>query len=126
MRKFIVHSRPIPGHIKSSDAPTVVEVEGELITAMEDATILWLPKGEFKFRITKPEWLYEPTNDKKLTPPVYYSHACYWSSDQAHVFAERMVRHGFEFAERKQGIKFSDEEVKAKFSEITELLLPRE
>jgi hypothetical protein len=131
MRKFIVHTRPVPGCRKDSDAPTVVEVEGEMIQGVEDPSVLWLPEGEFRFRIMKPEFLYEPaeikkedgTKEKITVPPVYHSHVIYASVDQARAEAERLVRAGFEFAERKRDVPFTDQEVKAKVCEITEILL---
>lgn len=131
MRKFIVYTRAIPGCCQTSDVPTVVEVEGELITGTEDVSIMWLPEGEFKFRITQPEFLYEPKEVKKLdgskgtmmVPPVYYSHACHWTVHGAHAAADRVVRQGFEFAQRKHGTPFTEEEVAAKQKEIQEILL---
>jgi hypothetical protein len=130
MRKFITYTRPIPGCHKS-DAPTVVEVEGELVTGLEDVSVMWLPQGEFKFRITAPDFLYEPKEVKQadgskatvMVPPVYYSHACHWTVYRAHVEAEHMVRQGFEFALRKHGKTYTEEEVAAKIAEITEILL---
>lgn len=131
MKKFVVHTRPISGCSKTSTAPTVVEVEGEMIQGVEDPSVLWLPEGEFRFRITKPDFLYEPQEIKgpdgvkvKITvPPVYHSHSVYWTVDQAHSVAERLARADFEFALRKYDTPFTDEDVKVKFSEITEILL---
>ena len=60
MKKFIVYTRAIPGIRKGNDPPSVIEVEGELIKPTEDPSVMWLPPGEFKFRILKPEYLYEP------------------------------------------------------------------
>lgn len=131
MRKFIVYTRAIPGCCQTGDVPTVVEVEGELITGTEDVSIMWLPEVEFKFRITQPEFLYEPKEIKKpdgskgtvMIPPVYYSHACHWTVHRAHVEAERMVRQGFEFALRKHGTPYTPEDVAAKVAQIQEILL---
>lgn len=133
MRKFIVYTRSLPaGCCKvSTDAPTVVEVEGEMVTRSEDPSVGWLPEGEFKFRITKPDFLHEPveiklpdgSREKTMVPPVYHSHAVYYNVNQAHVAAEHMVRHSFAFTQRKGGAEFTEEEVRAKFSEIQEVLL---
>ena len=130
MRKFIVHTRAIPG-CPNGDVPAVVEVEVELITGIEDASVMWLPGGEFKFRITQPEFLYEPREVKKadgskgtvMVPPVYHSHACHWTVHGAQVEAQHMIRRGFEFAQRKYGTPFTEEEVAAKQKEIQEILL---
>jgi hypothetical protein len=133
MRKFIVYTRSLPaGCCKvSTDAPAVVEVEGEMITQTEDTSVGWLPQGEFKFRITQPEFLYESQEIKKadgskekvMLPPVYYSHAVYYNIYQAQVAAEHIVRSNFEFERRKTGKEFTEEEVRAKFVEIQEILL---
>jgi hypothetical protein len=130
MRKFIVHTRPITG-THTSGVPVVVEVEGEMIAGIEDPSIMWLPQGEFRFRITQPNFLYEPQEvrrpggikEKVMVPPVYHSHAVYWTTHQAHVAAEHMVRHSFEFIKRKTGVDFTEQQVKEKCKEITEILL---
>jgi len=54
MKKFIIHNRALAGHPKTGEAPSVVEVEGEIILALEDPSVMWLPEGEFYFRILKP------------------------------------------------------------------------
>ena len=132
MRKIIVHTRALPG-VKFTGAPIVMEVEGEMIQALEDVSIMWLPEGEFKFRITAPEALYEPKEipqpvgpaKKEMVPPVYHSHACYWTVHQAMVHAERMVKSGLEFEIRKKVREsYTDEELKAKYAEIQTIMLP--
>jgi len=133
MRKFIVYTRPLPAGCCqiSTDAPAIVEVEGEMITQLEDPSVGWLPEKAFRFRITKPDFLYEPQEIKKadgsrekvMVPPVYHSHAVYYNIYQAQVAAERVVREGFAFAKRKTGAEFTEEDVRAKFSEIQEVLL---
>lgn len=124
MRKFIVHTRAIPG-LKTT-APTVVEVECAVIQGVEDPSVMWLPENEYKARISAPEWLYEPRGDKDKTmiPAVWPSHNFYWTSIQARVVAERLVRSEFEFALRKHGTEFTEEEVKTKCTEIQEIMLP--
>ncbi len=132
MRKFIVHTRSLPGH-KYTGAPIVLEVEGELIAAVEDPSVMWLPEGEFKFRITAPEALYEPKEipqpsgppKKEMVPPVYHSHACYWTVHGAQAAAERMVRSEMQFEIRKGRMEsFTEEELKAKYAEIQTIMLP--
>jgi hypothetical protein len=119
MRKFIVYTRAIPGCCKVGDAPTVVEVEGEVVSAQEDITVQWLPAGEFKFRITKPDFLLE-----KDSETIYYSHSVYWTIHGAYAAADRIIRQSLEFTQRKtKGEPFTEEELKAKIAEITEILL---
>lgn len=124
MRKFIVHTRPLPGH---KGGPFVMEVEGEMITSMEEPSVMWMPEGEFYFRILKPESLYEPqevkqddgSKKKVMVPPVYHSHAIYWNENQAAVHAERILRSELEFEIRKGRLEsYTEEELKAKYAEI--------
>jgi hypothetical protein len=132
MKKFIVYTRAIPGCCRIGEAPSVVEVEGEMVAAVDDPSVGWLPSGEFKFKILKPEFLYETHeikladgSRKKITvPPVYYSHAMYWTEIQAMSVAERMVRESLEFEVRKGRVEsFSPEELKAKCAEIQKVML---
>lgn len=131
MRKFVVHTRALPGCCKTSSNITILEVEGEVITAVEDPSVLWLPEGEFKFRILKPEALYEPkeivhedrSREKITVPPVYHSHAVYWTVHQAMAHAMKMIRESFEYEKRKHGAEFTEEQVSEKCKEIQEILL---
>ena len=132
MRKFIIYTREIPGHCKaSSEVPAIIEVEGEKLTPQEDGSVLWIPEPEFKFRITKPDFLQDVRETVKsdgskvrvVSSLIYYSHSIYWNKYQARIAAEKFVRDGFEFTKRKTGKDFTEEEVKAKFAEITEIML---
>lgn len=116
MRKFIVYT-------PRSGKTTIMEVEVELVTQVEDVSIGWLPIGEFKARIIEPKSLYDESPDKTLSPPIWYSHAFYWTISGARVAAEKIIRSSFEFKFRKHGVPFTEEEVKAKFSEIEEVRL---
>jgi hypothetical protein len=112
MRRFAVqHSR---------GQTSVMEVEIEILSAMEDPTVLWLPEGEFKARVMAPTSLY----DQDGKPPVWYSHAIYWTIHGAWARAERDVRSAFDFNLRKYGIPYTEEDVKAKLADIQEVLLP--
>lgn len=124
MRKFIVHTRAIPG-LKTT-APTVVEVECDVIQGVEDPSVMWMAEGEYRVRISAPIWLYEPKSekDKTMVPAVWPSHNFYWTVIQARVAAERLVRSEFEFAFRKHGTEYTEEEFKAKCAEIQEIILP--
>ena len=112
MRKFTVqHSR---------GTTSIIEVEIEIVSAMEDPSVLWLPEGEFKARIMAPTSL----NNQDGQPSVWYSHALYWTANQAWVRAERDVRSTFDFNLRKYGTPYTEEDVKAKMTTIQEVLLP--
>lgn len=125
-RRFIVHSRAIPGQ-KKTGVPAVVEVECEIIRAPLSQI------GDFEAaRIFKPEWLWEEVPklgaDGKLhdvlEPPVYCNHAIYWNVSQAESVAERLIRSSFEFEIRKgKREAYTDEEFRAKCAEIQTIML---
>ena len=128
IRKFIVHTRALPGHTKAGDAPLIVEVEGEMITGLEDPSVMWLPEGEYKFRIMKPDALYEQkeapgAKEKTMVPPIYYSHALF-TIHEARAAADRLVIQSFEFAKRKTKVDYTHEQVAARRAEIQEVMLP--
>ena len=128
MRKFVVHTRAVPGCCKgATDAPTILEVEGELVTSLEDSSVTWLPAGEFYFRILKPEFLYEAkeakvedgSKKKIMIPTVYHSHAIYHELAEAQVAAEKMIKSGLDFEVRKGRLaSYTEEELKAKVAEV--------
>lgn|SRR5574337_752423 len=133
MRVYIVHTRPLPGCCKTGDVPTIMEVEGEIVTPAEDPSVMWLPEGECRFRITKPESLFEtqetklPDGSKKkvMVPPVYHSHAIYWGKPDAKLAAERMVQSGLDFEVRKGRLaSYTEEELQVKYAEIQTIMLP--
>lgn len=135
MKAFVVHTRQIPGcaACRPGDTPmSIVEVEGEYVTSMEDPSVMWLPKGEFRFRILKPEFLYEPhevkkesgVKEKTMVPTIYHSHAVYLTLEEAREAAKKMVVSELEFAVRKKKIdSYTAVEVEGKLSEIQEKML---
>lgn len=136
MRAYVIHTRQVPGcaACRTGDTPmTIVEVEGEKISPMEDPSVLWsLKEGEFKFRITKPVFLHEPHETKKadgskekiMLPSVYCSHAIYLSLEEAREAAKKLVVGEFEFAVRKKRIEsYTTADVEGRLSEIQELKL---
>lgn len=133
MKKYIVYTRAIPGCCtKNSDAPAIVEVEGEIVSVLEDPSVMFLPKGEFKFKISRPSFLHEMQEIKQAdgsrkkinVSPVYYSHATYSTAIQARSVAERMVQEGLDFEVRKGHLaSYTDEELKVKCNDIQEILL---
>jgi hypothetical protein len=132
MLKYIVHTKSIPG-VKSPSAPTIVQVECEVVTVLEDPSVISMPLGELKYRILKPAFLLEPqevklpdgTKKKVMAPPVYYSHSVYPTDGLAILIATQMIRAEFEFEVRKgRSEGYSQEELLAKVSQIQTLLLP--
>lgn len=135
MKAYIVHTRQVPGcaACRSGDTPmTIVEVEGERVSPMEDPSVMWLKEGEFKFRILKPEFLHEPhetkksdgTKEKTMVPAVYFSHSIYLTLEEAREATKKLVVGEFEFAVRKKRIEsYTAIDVEGKLSEIQELML---
>jgi hypothetical protein len=129
MRKFIVSTRTVPGCQSEIDAPTIVEVEGEQIAAVEDPSVRWLPTGEFRFRILQPTFLYDPRDvpghkGKVMVAPVYYSHAIFSSVEEAKVHARRLITASLEFAWRKQKTEYTQVQIEETLSRIQEVMLP--
>ena len=129
MRKFIVHTRPIPGCCKGSgDAPTIVEVEGKMIYG----AVTFLPEGEFYFHIMEPDFLYEPKEEKQpdnskkkiMVPVTYHSHAIYHDVTEAQAAAKKMIKSGLDFEVRKERLAaYTEEELDAKCAEVQVLML---
>jgi hypothetical protein len=98
MRKFIIHTRPLPGSPKGGP-PTIVEVECEKITLMEDPSLFWsLQSGEYKARLLKPDFLYETqkkmingSHIEVMVPSTYHSHSLYDTYMQAQDVVELMI-----------------------------------
>jgi hypothetical protein len=123
MKKFIVHPRALAGHPKTGEVPSVLEVEGEVISALEDPSVMWLPSGEFKFRIFKPEALYETQKNGTKTPPIYFSHSVYDTLEQARLVAECWIYEQAEFEFRKYGAKIDYDDAASKCKKIQEITL---
>ena len=131
MRAFVIYTRSVPG--SKTKGTTILEVEGEKVSTLEDPSVSWLPAGEFKFKITAPHFLYEKTEledpadpKKKLTiPPIYFSHSIFLSSAEARVSAEKMMKEELEFEVRKGRIaSYAEEDLKEKYALIQEIVLP--
>jgi hypothetical protein len=116
MKKFIIQSE--------RNKTSIIEVEIELVTAMEDPSIKWLPEGEYKARILQPKSLYEKQEDGTLVSPLWYSHAFYCNKLDAWTKLEKMIRDGFERDKRKEDIDFTETDVQAKLGTIQEIMLP--
>jgi len=131
MKKYITYTRNIHGHPSLEDPFYILEVEGEIVLPLEDPSVMWLPNGEFFFRILKPNFLYESreiigadrSRKKILVPPIYHSSSVYSNYDQAFSKAEKMIRDGFELDFRKKGIPINDEDVLSKCKKIQQILL---
>lgn len=132
MRKFVVHTRALPGCCKTTDAPTVVEVEGEILSPLEEPSVMWMPKGEFFFRILKPVSLHEShevkqadgTKKKEMIPSVYHSHAIYHSLEEAKAAAEQLIHRSMAFEVRKgRASEIDEEKIRAQCAAIETLLL---
>ena len=125
VKKWIVYDRPMPG-CKRGGPSTILEVECELITGMEDPSVNFLPDGSFKARVLRPEYLHEEVRVVKdgvfkdvIMPPVYYSHFLFWTEHQAVAHATAGVRSGLEFEVRKKKREsFSEQDVQERVNLI--------
>lgn len=82
MRKFIIQTK--------KGVSSIQEVEIQLVTAMEDPSILWRMKpGEYLAKVLKPESMYEKQNDGRFTPPVLCWFAFHDSEEAAKAVAEK-------------------------------------
>ena len=115
MRKYIIHS--------PKGKTSIVEVECELISGLEDSSVMQFSNGEFKAKILAPNFLFELNNAGKSISPTYYSHAFYDNEVDAKVQAEKDIRSLFERDLLKKGTEYSEEEVQAKLLSIQTLLL---
>lgn len=108
MNKFIVHT-------SRNGSVSIMEVEVELVSAIQDPSVMWLPKDEYRAKILHPESLHDPV----LGPPIWYSHAFYASVAGALSAAEQLIQQQFEFVKRKSGVDFTADDVKQKALGIT-------
>jgi hypothetical protein len=111
MRKFIIEL----AHGKRS----IQEVEIEVITAVEDPSVTWLPKGEFRARVVKPRTFKE----KDGTPAVWCSFVFCEDLESAKAKCEQMVRESFDFELRKYETAFTEEQVQQALSEVEVVML---
>jgi hypothetical protein len=122
MKKFVVQSK--------KGKTVITEVECELVTPMEDPSIMWIPNWEYMAKILKPtsfhmkfEKQVEGKKEIVLVPDVWYSHAFFNSLVDATKYAERIIKESFEFEARKYGKEFSVIDVLAAIKEIEVVLL---
>lgn len=110
IRKFAIQTR---GKI------SIMEVEGEIIDAIEDPSIMTLPSKEYKFRVLSPKELFEKHPNGSLVSPIYCSHSLFESSDEAMVRTERYIRSDFDFEVRKGRLTaYTEEEVQAELAKV--------
>ncbi len=105
-------------HTDRTGQISVIQVEIERITAMEDPSVMFLPNGEFRARILNPTSLWEKNDRGVLVAPVWHNFALYSYQRQACLAAVDQIRNSFEFARRKYGTAYTPEEVQAKIDTI--------
>lgn len=122
MIRWIVYARPVPG-CQRKDVLSIVEVECEFISGVEDPSVMWLPNDEYKVRVKGPKFLLEPGKDGQPAEPIYYSTFLCWTLHQAYASAARTIREELERQDRKHGVPFSEEEFASKCAEIQTIRL---
>jgi hypothetical protein len=123
MRKFIYYT-------KKGD-PSIMEVEIEKLTRVEDLSIMFLHPGEYKARILLPQSFHQKVDKKQadgtikstLVPDVFYSHAFFDTVELAQEYAERIIRSSFETHKFKHDIDYTEEEVLATIANVKVVML---
>lgn len=124
MRKFTIHSK------KGKTA--IMEVECEIILALEDPSVLWsLKPGEYRARILAPasfhqkvERVVDGKKESVMVPDIWCSHAFYESIEEARSVCERFIRSEMvDFALRKHRAPATEEEVQAAISAVEVVML---
>lgn len=111
MRKFYINSK--------RGATSIMEVEIQLVTPLEDCSVLWLQPGEYKARITEPQSLLlkvekvvEGKKEVSFVPDVFCWHAFYETVEDAREVVAKNIRFEMQtFAESKHREVATDEEV---------------
>lgn len=105
MKKFIIYRN------------SIMEVECTKLTPVEDPSIAFLPLGEYKARIDAPTTLHEKI-DTKMVKPTWFSFAFFDTIDAAQKSAEADIRVVLERNKTKNGIEFTDEDIRKQLAEI--------
>jgi len=103
----------------------IYEVEVEVLSPMDDPSVMWLKAGEYRARVVQPTIFHqkvERTRDGKkettLVPDMWYSFAFHDSYESALADASNLVRQEFEFNLRKYKTSYTEEDVAAAISAI--------
>jgi hypothetical protein len=116
MRKFIIQY--------SKQGTFIMEVEVEKILGLEDLSVMFLPPGEFKGRILKPESLYEKDKFGKLISPIWACHVFFDDVDSAMNHLRKNTKFGFFKSKAVEAnklgldLEINEEEMKLKTEEI--------
>lgn len=100
MKKFTIISR--------KGVTSIQEVEIQLLSSIEDPSVMWMNPGEYKAKVLKPESLYEKQNDGSLTPPIWCWFAFFDTEAEARAQAELDLKKELERAARKSHIEFDE------------------
>lgn len=110
MIKYVVHSK--------GNKLVIFEVELEIVSAVEDNSIMFLYPGEYKARILKPDIFHQRIekmiNGKRefvLVPDVWHSFAFYDDLESAKQASVDLVRAEFNFNLRKYKTAYTEEDV---------------
>lgn len=112
MRKFAIQSK--------RGEMTIYELDVEVLTALQDPSIMFLKEGEYRARILKPESFHmkiEKTVDGKkevtYVPDVWCWHSLYDTYNDALQAASKLIEQEFAFNLRKYGTAYTDVDVAA-------------
>jgi|SRR6185436_4239734 len=117
MKKFIIQSK---------QKISILEVECEKLSIIDDMSIMQLKPGEWKAKINKPISLFEKDNCGKLVPPVWCWHSFYETIDECTDQIKDMVRTEL-FRDRKKyflknlnitSIEIDEEEINKEIADV--------
>lgn len=123
MRKFVINVR--------KGTTTIMEVECEVVTPLQDSSIMFLKPGEWKGSITAPqslmvrvEKIVDGKKESNFIPDVYCWHAFYDTVEAAQTEVAKMTRHEMQvFAANKRRPVATEEEVQAAIAEVKVVML---
>jgi hypothetical protein len=78
----------------SKEVISVMEVEGQMVSALDNPSVMWLPKGEYFFKVTSPTSILEKRvvgKETKYFPVIWHSHNFSDSGAEAELKAQKVL-----------------------------------
>lgn len=97
----------------------IYELEVEIVTPLQDPSVMWLPKDEYAVNVLAPPNLIEKDMKGRTLRTIYYSHSLFDSVEDALSWYENSVSITMKARAERHGEKFTDEDIKSKINDIT-------
>jgi hypothetical protein len=111
MKKFVAYTH--------KGKPVIYEVEAELVSALQDPSIKWLPSSEYTIAVSAPSSFAEKNAKGELIYPIFYSHSLFETEEQAVAWHKMSLEKTMKERAERHGETSSEEELKTKIAEIT-------